>query len=324
MALHPDVMKIDAEKVSAQIEAFLRDQVKGYFRRRGIVIGLSGGIDSAVAGALSVRALGAGRVFGVLLPERDSSPKSREFGRKSVESLGIEYKEVEITPMLESFGVYEKRDAIVKKYFPDLGGDYTFRLTLPQDLLDRDRINAYALEVRKEDGSVVNARLSHGDYLEMMAANDIKQRTRMTVLYHEAERRNYVVCGTTNFAETAQGFFVKFGDGGVDIEPLTPLYKNQVYQLGRYLGVPEEILARTPSPDTYSFEVSDKDFYFCLPYDSVDMILYAQEHSISKEETARALGLEMQQLERAWKDLERKREATRHLRSLPPVPDLSL
>lgn len=324
MKLCRDVMAIDAEEISQQIEQFIRDQLKNYFKKRGVIIGLSGGIDSAVAGALSVRALGPKRVHGLLLPERDSSPKSRAFGLKSAEALGIEYTEVEITPMLESFGVYDKRDAVVKKYFPDLSGEYKFRLTLPQDLLDRDRINAYNLDVQKDDGSVASARLSHGDFLEMMAANDIKQRTRMTVLYYEAERRNYIVCGTTNRAETAQGFFVKFGDGGVDIEPLTPLYKNQVYELGRYLGVPKEIISRTPSPDTYSFEVSDKDFYFCLPYDTVDMILYAQEHSISKEETAEVLGLDMERLERAWKDLERKRRATRHLRDMPPVPNLGI
>jgi NAD+ synthase len=322
MGLFDDVMNIDAEKVSRQLEGFMRDQVKKVFKGRGIVIGLSGGIDSSVAGALAVRALGAKRVYGVLLPERDSSPKSRAFGIKAAESLGIEYGEVDITPMLETFGVYHKRDAVVRKYFPELTGEYQFRLTLPQDLLERDRISAYVLEVRKEDGSVVSARLSHDDYLEMMAANDIKQRVRMTVLYYEAERRNYIVCGTTNLAETVQGFFVKHGDGGVDVEPLTPLYKNQVFALGSYLGVPEEILARTPSPDTYSFEVSDKDFYFCLPYNTVDAILYAQEHSMSKDETAKALGLDMEQLERAWKDLERKRKATRHLRAMPPAPTL--
>lgn len=324
MTLTQDVMTIDAEKISLRIEEFIRDQLKHYFRMKGVIIGLSGGIDSAVAGALSVRAVGPQRVHGVLLPERDSNPVSREYGKKMAESLGIEYTEVDITPMLESYGVYSKRDAVVKKYFPDLEGEYKFRLTLPQDLLDRDRINAYRLDVQKQDGAVLNARLSHSDFLEMMASNDIKQRTRMTVMYYEAERRHYIVCGTTNRAETAQGFFVKYGDGGVDIEPLTPLYKNQVYQLARHLGVPKEIISRTPSPDTYSFEVSDKDFYFCLPYDTVDMILYAQEHSISKKETAEALGLEMEQLERAWKDLARKQSATRHLRDTPPVPDLGI
>jgi NAD+ synthase len=324
MELDPKIMDIDAEKVSQQIVDFMRDQLQHFFKKRGLVIGLSGGIDSSVAAALAVRAVGTKRVFGVLLPEHDSNPKSRPYGQLMAESLGIEYSEVNISPMLETYGVYAKRDAVVKKYFPDLSGDYKFRLSLPQDLLERDRINAYSLEVQKSDGTLVSARLSYGDYLEMMAANDIKQRTRMTVLYYEAEKRNYVVCGTTNRPETAQGFFVKFGDGGVDIEPLGPLYKNQVFQLGRHLGIPEEILTRAPSPDTYSLEVSDKDFYFCLPYDTVDMFLYAQDHSISKEETAKALGLEMEQVDRVWKDLERKRDATAHLRTLPPSPDLGI
>lgn len=324
MEFNRDVIAIDAEKISQQIVDFMRDQLQHFFKKRGIVIGLSGGIDSTVAAALSVRAVGAKRVHGVLLPEKDSNPKSRPYGLKVAESLGIECSEVNISPMLETYGVYAKRDAIVKKYFPDLGADYKFRLTLPQDLLERDRINAYSLEVQKDDGTVDSARLSYSDYLEMMAANDIKQRTRMTILYYEAEKRNYIVCGTTNRPETAQGFFVKFGDGGVDIEPLGPLYKDQVFQLGRYLEVPEEVLSRAPSPDTYSLEVSDKDFYFCLPYDTVDMFLYAQDHSLSKEETAKALGLEMEQVDRVWKDLERKRDATKHLRALPPSPDLGI
>jgi len=302
MEFSKDILKIDAEAVSNKLVDFIRDRLKNFFHRRGIVIGLSGGIDSAVAAALSVRAVGPKRVFGVLLPEKDSSPKSKNLGKLMAESLGIEYTETDITPMLEVFGVYSKREAIVKKYFPDLGDDYTFRLSLPQDLLERDRLNVYYLEVKRDGGEVMKVRLSHEDYLEMMAANDIKQRTRMIQLYYEAERRYYIVCGTTNRSEAVQGFFVKYGDGGVDIEPLSILYKDQVYQLGRHLGVPEEILSRMPSPDTYSFEVSDKDFYFCLPY-------------------AEALGLEIEQLERAWNDYERKFKATEHLRQMPPVPE---
>jgi NAD+ synthase len=322
MVFDRSVLDFDVEKVSDQLVDFIREQVTGVFRRKGIVIGLSGGIDSAVAGALSVRALGAGRVFGLLLPERDSNPVSREYGRLAAEGLGIEYREVEITPMLEAFGIYEIRNEIVRKYFPDHRNDQKFRLTLPQDLLDRDRISAYFLEVEVSEGDIESRRLSRDDYLTMMAANDIKQRVRMTQLYYEAEKRHYIVCGTTNLPETVQGFFVKFGDGGVDIEPLTNLYKTQVFKLAEYLGVPKQIIERTPSPDTYSLPVSDKDFYFCMTYDMADMILYALRNGISREETAEALGLTPEQVTRAWKDFTRKEDATTMLRSMPPAPEL--
>ena len=156
-----------------------------------------------------------------------------------------------------------------------------------------------------------------------MAANDIKQRTRMTQLYYEAERRYYIVCGTTNRAEAIQGFFVKYGDGGVDIEPIAPLYKNQVYQLARHLNVPQEIIDRTPSPDTYSFVVSDAEFYFCMPYELLDLMLYAIEHDVPQSEVAPVVGLRSEQVDRAWKSLVRKRAVTEHLRVLPPSPEIT-
>jgi NAD+ synthase len=322
MAFDRSVLDFDVEKVAGQLVDFIREQVVDVFRRKGVVIGLSGGIDSTVAAALSVRAVGADRVFGVLLPEKDSNPVSREYGRSVAEQLGIACDEVEITPMLESFGVYGVRDSIVRKYFADYAEGQRFRLTLPQDLLDRDRISAYYLDLEMPGGEIESKRLSRDDYLTMMAANDIKQRVRMTQLYYEAEKRYCIVCGTTNLPETVQGFFVKFGDGGVDIEPLTNLYKTQVFRLGEYLGVPKEVLERTPSPDTYSLPVSDEDFYFCMPYDTADMILYALRNGISGEETAEALGLTAEQVARAWKDFERKEAATAMLRSMPPAPEL--
>ncbi|HSG27768.1 MAG TPA: NAD(+) synthase, partial [Candidatus Krumholzibacterium sp.] len=180
------------------------------------------------------------------------------------------------------------------------------------------------LEVEKPGGEIESRRLTHGDYLKMMAANDIKQRVRMTQLYYEAEKRYYIVCGTTNLPETIQGFFVKFGDGGVDIEPLTDLYKTQVFKLGEYLGVPQEILDRTPSPDTYSLPVSDKDFYFCMPYVTLDLVMYAMLNNIPLEETARVVGLTTEQVQRAWNDLDRKMKATATLRQLPPAPELKI
>ncbi|MFO7914973.1 MAG: NAD(+) synthase, partial [Candidatus Krumholzibacteriales bacterium] len=216
-----------------------------------------------------------------------------------------------------------KRDRIVRKYFPDLEDDYRFRITLPQDLLERDRLNVYHLEVQENSGEIMEARLSRDDYLEMMAANDIKQRVRMTQLYYEAEKRHYIVCGTTNLPETVQGFFVKFGDGGVDLEPLGDLYKTQVFQLGEHLGIPREILDRTPSPDTYSLPVSDKDFYFCLPYDTVDLMIYAMRNDIPEDKVAEDLGLEKEGVARAMKDLRRKEQATEHLRRLPPTIEIN-
>lgn len=311
-------MNIDPEAVSAEVTGFIRDSVKDFYGRRGIVIGLSGGLDSAVCAALAVRAVGKERVFGVLLPEKDSNPVSREYGRKAADSLGIECIEVELTGILEEFGVYAKRSAVIERLLPDISKPYKFRIVLPQDLLARDRLNVYYLEALPEGGELIRKRLSGRDYLELMAANDIKQRTRMAQLYYEAEKRHYIVCGTTNRSELMQGFFVKYGDGGVDIEPIAHLYKYQVFQLGRYLGVPEEILSRTPSPDTYSFEVSDEEFYFCVPYDVVDTVLYAIENGISKDEAASALGLETEQVERVWSELTRKIELTEHLRMMPP------
>ncbi|MBU8921166.1 MAG: NAD(+) synthase [Bacteroidales bacterium] len=324
MEFNRNVLDFDVESITEQLVDFIRDQVQNNFHKKGIIIGLSGGIDSAVCAALAVKALGKDRVFGVLLPERDSSPVSREYGRKCAESLDIRYHEVEISPMLDVFGVYAKRDSVVEKYFPEYDGDQKFRLTLPQDLLDRDRISTYHLEVEIAEGKIESKRLAHKDYLKMMAANDIKQRVRMTQLYYEAEKRHYIVCGTTNLPETIQGFFVKFGDGGVDIEPLTDLYKAQVFALGRHLGVPQEVLDRTPSPDTYSLPVSDKDFYFCMPYETLDLVMYAMFNEVPIEKTAEVIGMTVEQVDRAWKDLERKKKATATLRQLPPAPELKL
>lgn len=322
MSFNKNILNIDPERVSLTIQKFIRNSVSKTFKRKGVVVGLSGGIDSTVAAALSVRALGSKRVYGVILPEEDSNPVSREYGKLTARSLNIDYTEIDISPILKAFGVYRKRKTVVEKYFPDISGQFKFRLTLPQDLLERDRINAYHLEVQENGGTIRSARLAHHDYLEMMAANDIKQRTRMTQLYYEAEKRHYIVCGTTNLSEMLQGFFVKFGDGGVDIEPLANLYKSQVFQLGKYLDIPEEIQQRTPSPDTYSLTVSDKEFYFCMPYQMVDMILYSMQENIPKETVARTLGLEKEAVEYAMRDLTRKRESTRHLRMLPPSPDI--
>ena len=140
----------------------------------------------------------------------------------------------------------------------------------------------------------------------------------MINLYHYAEKNNFIVGGTTNKTEVVQGFYVKFGDGGVDIEPLAHLFKTQVYKLGRYLGVIDEIIKRPPSPDTYSLTVTDKEFYFCLDYELLDLLLYAYENKVAASQIARTLDLKEEQIERVFKDFKAKERATWHLREMPP------
>lgn len=319
MEFNPDILKIDCTEESQRIEEFVRKQVFEKFKRKGIVIGISGGIDSALVASLSVRAIGADKIIGLILPEKESNPISARYAELLIDKLGIRKETVDITPMLESFGAYEKREMIVRNNFPDFDSGWKFRLVMPQNLLEKDRFNISLLEVQDPDGNVKSKRLSKEDYLGMVAATDIKQRVRMIMLYYHAEKNNYIVAGTTNVPETLQGFFVKYGDGGVDIEPIAHLYKTQVFQLAKYLEVPREIIDRTPSPDTYSFVVSDKELYFCLPYEILDLLLYAKLNNVPRIQIKNILGLNDEQIDRAFRDFEAKQKATVHLRQLPPT-----
>jgi NAD+ synthase len=184
--------------------------------------------------------------------------------------------------------------------------------------LEKDRLNFHSITIEDPDGHRRTKRVSGKDWLEISACQNIKQRTRMIQLHYYADKNNYVVAGTTNKSELMQGFFVKFGDGGVDIEPIAHLYKTQVFELGRYLGVIDEILNRSPSPDTYSLPVTDKEFYFCLDFAILDLLLYAYEKDGPIEEVSKALDLKQEQIERVFKDFRAKDRATWHLRALPP------
>lgn len=317
MDFNSDVLKIDCKTESQRIEKFIRHQVFSNFKKKGIVVGISGGIDSAVIASLSVRAIGKDKVIGLILPEKESNPISAQYAKLLIDKLGIDHETVEITQMLESFDVYEKRESIIKNSFPDFNSSWKYRLVMPQNLLEKDRFNISFLEIQDAQDNVKSKRLSIHDYLGMVAATDIKQRVRMIMLYYYSEKNNYIVAGTTNVPETIQGFFVKYGDGGVDIEPIAHLYKTQVYQIAEYLDVPQEIINRTPSPDTYSFVVSDKELYFCLPYETLDLLLFAKENNVSKKKVGKVLNLNNDQIDRVFKDFDFKKRATEHLRKLP-------
>jgi len=318
MDFHKDILKIDCEGEASRICSFIQEQVTS-MRRDGIIIGISGGIDSALAAALCVKVVGVEKVFGLILPEKESSPISAKYAKKHADELGISSETIDITPILEEFGTYEKRDNVIRKIFPEYHSGYKLNITLPADLLSKDAFNFFTLKIEDNNGNVKSARLKKEALNGIVAATDTKQRTRMMHLYYYAEMKNYLVCGTTNKSEVIQGFFVKYGDGGVDIEPLAHLYKTQVYQLSEYLNVIREIIDRSPSPDTFSFEVTDEEFYFRIPYDKLDLLLYAWENNSVISEVCEVMDLKEDQVKRALRDFTSKYNATKHLRELPPV-----
>lgn len=318
MDFHQDVLKIDCENESERICSFIQQYVRSS-KRDGAVIGLSGGIDSALCAALCVKALGKERVFGLILPEKESNPVSAEYATKHAKGLGIETEKVDITPVLEAFGTYQKRDEMIRDIFPEYNEGYTSKITLPADLLSKDTFNIFTLKINDGRGNEKSARLNKKMLNGVVAATDTKQRMRMVHLYYYAEKMNYIVCGTTNKTEVLQGFFVKYGDGGVDIEPLGHLYKLQVYQLSEYLGVIREIIERAPSPDTWSSQVSDEEFYFRIPYATLDLLLYAWEHNIPTERVCETMNLTEAQVKRAQRDFNAKYNATKGARQSPPT-----
>jgi NAD+ synthase len=267
--------------------------------------------------AIAVRAVGKEKVVGLILPEKESNLVSRQYSNEHAETLGIEYREIDITPTVDSVGYYYWRDEFIKKLIPDYSTDCKYNITLPTDLLERDAYNVYVLQVQLPDGTVKKRRLNLEAFRTITAFASIKIRSRMIHLYWEAERRDLIVAGTTNRTELILGDFCKYGDGGTDTEALSHLYKDQIYQLAVYLGVPTEIMNRTPSPDTFSLPVSDQEFYFRIPFDKLDFLLFAWEHNVSPAETAKVLELSEEAVNRAFRDFTAKNHATAHLREMP-------
>jgi len=299
------------------LQNFIHVQVYDNFRKRGIVIGISGGIDSAVAAKLCCDAIGKENVLGIILPEKESNPQSQEFATKYCEKLGIKYEIEDVTSILDSSKIYQTREKIVEKYFPDYNQSCEYRLVFSENF-DNDGLSIPYLEVNDESKQIHKIKLSLNDYFTITAATNIKHRIRMTRLYFYAEKNNFLVTGTTNKAEFQLGYFVKYGDGGVDIEPLANLYKTQVYQLGKYLDVPNEIIERKASPDTWSFDVSDEEFFYSLPYETVDLVLFAKEKSVPLNDIYSVLDLKEERVKRILNSLERKWKASKTLRVFPP------
>ena len=322
LAFSKDILQIkDIQNLKKSLEDFIHEQTFEKYKKRGIVIGISGGIDSAVAAALTSNAIGKENILGLILPEKESNPKSQELAKKLCEKLNIKYIVDDITPILDSALVYKIREEIVQKFFPDFNNSCKYRLIFTENF-DNAGLSIPYLEIQDSKNQTHKIKISLNDYLTMTAATNIKHRTRMSRLYYYAEKNNFLVCGTTNKAEFQQGYFVKYGDGGVDIEPLLNLFKTQVYQLAESLNIPNEIIQRKASPDTWSYDVSDEEFFFSLTYDIIDLMLYAQEKSIPINEICSTLELDENKVKRILKSQERKRNSSKTSRTFSPSFDM--
>lgn len=317
MAFSPDVLRLHAQREAERIERAIRRVIRDQFHRRGVVVGLSGGIDSSVTAALCANALGGERVLGLVMPEADSAPESRELALALAAAFDIPTIEEEITPILRAAGCYMRRDAAIRRAIPAYGADWKSKIVLP-DMLTRDCYAVFSVVARSANGQEESARLTAEASLELVAATNFKQRVRKMLEYYHADRLQYAVAGTPNRLEYDQGFFVKLGDGAADLKPIAHLYKSQVYQLAEYLDVPEAIRLRPSTTDTYSLTQSQEEFYFSLPLDKMDLCLYAKDHHVPAEEVGAALGLGPDQVERVFRQIDARRRVAEYLHC-PPI-----
>lgn len=317
-SFHRNILHLDPDAEVERIVAQLRHDIYNVLRRKGGVLGVSGGVDSAVVLGLAVRALGPENLVALLLPERESSADSARLARLVCKQFGVTPLVEDVTGALLGFGCYQRRDEAVRAVFPEYDSTYRMKITLPGELLDRDTLNIFRVTIISPEGEEKSRRLRPEQLQQIVAASNFKQRSRAAMLYYHAELRDYAVIGTPQKNEHDQGFFVKYGDGAMDVRPIGHLYKTQVYQLAEYLGVPEEIRTRPPTSDTYSAGSTQEEFFFRLPFELMDLLWYALEHDIPAAEAAQEMGLAEEQVQRVYDDLQRKARTTDYLR-MPPL-----
>ena len=312
-----DSINIDPAKEVEKITSKLKEDVAKKLKKRGAVVGISGGIDSSVVLAICAKTFGPDRVLGVMMPENDSNPDSLELAKKLSEKFNTKYVVENMTEALAGFGCYKRRDEAIKNVFPEFNSTYKAKITLPTNLMEKESLNVFQLTIITPDGKIKSERLPLKEYLQIVAASNFKQRSRMSMLYYHAEAKNYAVIGTGNKNEHEQGFFVKYGDGGADIKPIAHLFKTQVFQIADYLEVPKEIRRRTPTTDTYSAEQTQEEFFFRVPFEILDRVWFGWEQGIPSKKIAEALELTEENIESIIHDTQRKIRTTEYLRMEP-------
>lgn len=317
MRFHRGILKLDAEAESHRIAEAMRRQILDLLKRDGGVIGVSGGVDSAVMLALAVKALGRERVTALLLPEMESSPESALLGRQVCRVFGVDPIVEDVTGALLGFDCYRRRDEAVRSVFPEYDSTYTLKITLPGQLLDRAPLNVFSVTIVSPEGEEQRKRLRADQLRQIVAASNFKQRSRAAMLYYHAELRHYAVIGTAPKNEHDLGFFVKHGDSAVDVKPIAHLYKTQVFQLAEHLGVPQAIRQSVPTTDTYTADSSQQEFFFRLPFEELDLLMFGWDHGIPASEVASEMGLRTEQVERVYQHFAGTTRTTAYLRTPP-------
>lgn len=310
---HKDVLSMDCAAEAARIESAIREQVGRELHRRGVVVGVSGGVDSAVCVTLATRALGPERVQAILMPGKNTTPANTDLGKRICDGLGVKYAYEPIYPAIEALGGYKRRDGAIRRLYPEYTPGDKYKIAIADDVLGSNRINFFNLILQGADGKLQKKRMPLDVYLEVVATTNLKQRTRKMIEYWYAEMLNYAVIGTPNRPEFDQGFFVRGGDGLADLKPIAHLYKTQVFAMAKFTGVPHEVTDKPPTTDTYSLPQTQEEFYYALSYDKMDMLLYAYIHQVPATEVAEVMGFSVEQVERGYKDIVAKRRVSKQL-----------
>jgi len=306
------------EEVIEGISYQLQEDVYKRFRRYGGVIGISGGIDSSVTLAIAVRAFGAAKLLGIMLPETDSSPDSENLAQELAKTFGVKSIVENISGALNGFGCYRRRDEAVQRVIPEYDPKVDkMKVIIPEEFVNKNMPPVHFVSVTFKDGSEKQARLPIEAYLQIVAASNFKQRSRANMLYYHAEALNYAVLGTPNKHEVQQGFFVKYGDGAADVMPIGNLYKTQVYQIAEHLGVPNSIIQRTPTTDTYSAEQTQEEFFYQMPFEKMDLLWYGWENKYLPDEVAPVMNMTSDEVSTIYKNFGRKQKTTEYLRTAP-------
>lgn len=321
-----EIINFDRDKEVDRICETMRNIMRSKLRRRGVVVAVSGGIDSSVSATLAVKAFGANKAFFIQLPEVDSAEDTQSRGSQLIDHLGVEHTTHNIAATLDAIGCYDARDEAIIKTFPEYTDGWKNKIVIKGGL--NGQVNHFMLVVQDPQGQMHEKRLDLREYLQIVAATNYKQRIRKSIEYYHADRLNYAVIGTPNRLEYDQGFFVKNGDGSADLKPIAHLYKTQVYALAKHLGLPESICNAIPTTDTYSLPQGQDEFYFALPYQEMDKALWAHNVGASASDLASMLNISEEQAKFVFQDIDNKRKTTHYLHAKPylidSIPELGL